>query len=885
MNSPTMKFTLMQHQQAGSVPAPGKSYLWNGKLEKDVVGSYTHLRAKTIETDLKGLVKLIRSLDGNSHLVAGISTFDEVDVMPAGNGVEGKFTIPRTNESFPFAANEHGMLTIDSDGMGGPVVWQQITTACPLLAGHARVEASSSSSNIHAPNGAQLTGEKGQHTYLHAADASDIPRALVVLHQRLILSGFACYKLSAVGAILERSAVDTQLRVSSQPIYIHPTLFGVTQQKRVEFFEGVEVIDTRVAIPDLTPEEHHAFAKADAIARASLKDEAEEVAEAYDEERGKTLPGGAAEARAARQGNRLPAEWEIILSNGTTVTVGAILADPKEYHGKACRDPLEVDYGGKTVAKIYSDQEVPMINSHAHGGRSFHMGSVDIAAMFDVEQEQPAEQGPRSIFESFIRRPFPLFALPPMVAAAVMDVQYHVQCPVALAVGSALTAMSLVAMGHVDAVRSATLTGPCGLIVVESADSGERKTAADKWFTAGIHAHELKKEQDYQISLAFFEKEMRIWKVKEAAVKRAEKKDGASLTPSEVEAKYRAFLKTDPVPRKPVRQKTLYNAATSEVMYTGIGRWPLMAILSNEGGTFFGSRAMSAESSMATLALLNSMWDGERIMKDTKGNGEDFCARPRGSAHLMAQEGIFRSFLDANGGQAREIGAIARFLMCQPETTRGTRFFREDGGTFGIDTFNQRIGELIRRPVVIDEDGVLVTRLMHLSPEAKAAWIEYYNKVEKLVTPGEKYSGLSDIASKSAENAARLATVFAFTTGDEIVSVETMRGACLVAEWYLEEMLVYLGDGIKPTLVRDAEAVEHCLLTRCLEEKRDYTTHRNISSFVSPRELRRDHTRIDAALALLVSKGRVKVKEVGTSLRVHPHPVLLADAMSVMGRV
>lgn len=882
-----MKITLMKHMLTGSEPPPGKSFTWLGKLEPDFNGYYVHLQATKVDVDLKGLAKLMRGMDGNSHLVAGVAAMDVVDVMPAGAVVPDNIVvIPRTNESFPFAIGEPGLMVIDSDGMAGPQVWLQITNAVPALAGHARVETSSSSSNIYAPDGSELKGEQGQHIYLQAADASDIPRALRTLHKRLVMAGHGNYKVSATGDILERSAVDRQMAVSSQPIYVHPTLYGgLTQKKRIDFHKGAEVIDTRAAIPDLTWEEEQAFAKADAAVKAALKGEADAVAAAYDEERGKKLPGGAAEARTARESKRLPDNWIVVLSDGRAVTVADILANKADYHGKTCRDPMEPDYGSKTVAKIYVEQDAPIINSHAHGGRSFHLGEVDVGAMFGAAGAEQSGAGPRPIMRAMVRRPFPLSALPPLVAAACMDVQYHVRCPMALVVGSALSAMSLAAMGHVDAMRSANLVGPCGLIVVEIADASERKTSTDKWFTAAMRAHEVEREQNYQSSLIWFEREMDIWKVKEAAAKRVQKNDGTPATPAEVEAKYRAFRMSNPKPEKPVRQKMLYNTVTAEVMYAGIGRWPLMGILTNEGGTFFGSRAMSAETSMASLAFINALWDGEQITKDTKGNGEDFCANPRGTAHLMAQDGIFRTFLEANGGQSREIGTVARALLCQPETTRGTRFYREDGGTFGIDTFNSRISELLRRPVYLDEKGVLTTTPMHLSPEAKAVWVEYYDNVERQIAPGGRYSGIPDIAGKSPENAARLATVFAYTVGDGVVSADTMRGACIVAEWYLDETLIYLGDDVEPEIVKDTKAVEHCIMTRCIAERADFTTVKKVKDYVASRSLRRNQGRIDNALKLLLDKRRIRVETLNNSVRIYPNPELLVDARNVIEKV
>ena len=63
----------------------------------------------------------------------------------------------------------------------------------------------------------------------------------------------------------------------------------------------------------------------------------------------------------------------IELDSGENVTVGKILNNPKKYHEQCCKDPHEPDYGSSTIAKIFSDQDVPIIHSHAHGGINYRL--------------------------------------------------------------------------------------------------------------------------------------------------------------------------------------------------------------------------------------------------------------------------------------------------------------------------------------------------------------------------------------------------------------------------------------------------------------------------------------------------------------------------------
>ena len=78
-----------------------------------------------------------------------------------------------------------------------------------------------------------------------------------------------------------------------------------------------------------------------------------------------------------------------------------------------------------------------------------------------------------------------------------------------------------------------------------------------------------------------------------------------------------------------------------------------------------------------------------------------------------------------------------------------------------LAAFNRRIAEILNQPVPIDEDdGFLSPPVMGLTPGAKAAWVTYYNTVEsELVIGGELYD-VRDVASKTADNAARLGALF-----------------------------------------------------------------------------------------------------------------------------
>lgn len=86
--------------------------------------------------------------------------------------------------------------------------------------------------------------------------------------------------------------------------------------------------------------------------------------------------------------------------------------------------------------------------------------------------------------------PYPLDALPAKIAAAVHEVAGFVKAPLPMVASSALAALSLAAQAHVDVKRAEKLHGPCSLFLLTIADSGERKSTCDGFFTSPIRNYQ-----------------------------------------------------------------------------------------------------------------------------------------------------------------------------------------------------------------------------------------------------------------------------------------------------------------------------------------------------------------------------------------------------------
>jgi putative DNA primase/helicase len=72
----------------------------------------------------------------------------------------------------------------------------------------------------------------------------------------------------------------------------------------------------------------------------------------------------------------------------------------------------------------------------------------------------------------------------------VEEVASFVKAPLPLVASSALAALSLAAQAHIDIKRAEKLHGPVSLDLLTIADSGERKSTCDGFFSSAIRQYQ-----------------------------------------------------------------------------------------------------------------------------------------------------------------------------------------------------------------------------------------------------------------------------------------------------------------------------------------------------------------------------------------------------------
>ena len=380
---------------------------------------------------------------------------------------------------------------------------------------------------------------------------------------------------------------------------------------------------------------------------------------------------------------------------------------------------------------------------------------------------------------------YPIEALGPL-EHIVTAVHRFTQAPVAICAASALSTASLVLQGFAD-VQSLAGPKPLSLYVLTVAKSGERKSTCDGPFISGIR--EFEKEQALGSEIAFQKhlNDHAIWSTLRNGIMAKLKKPTKAISRQEAEQKLELL---GPEPNVPPSTDRI----ASEPTYEGLTRMfkegqPALGIFSDEGGQFLGGYGMNSDNKQKTLAALNDLWGGNPIRRTRQGDGSYTLHNRRLAAHLMVQPTVAHALLA--DPLAVDTGFLARFLIAQPESTIGTREYAKS--VFDkkcILAFEICQKNILNNPLPVDEKtNELQLRRLGLSTEAESVLITFADEVELLQAKGGDYEGITGTASKSAEQAARLAGVLTLWKDFHGVSVERteMEQAIELARFYLNE--------------------------------------------------------------------------------------------------
>lgn len=291
---------------------------------------------------------------------------------------------------------------------------------------------------------------------------------------------------------------------------------------------------------------------------------------------------------------------------------------------------------------------------------------------------------------------------------------------------------------------------------------------------------------------------------------------------------------------------------------------PSLGLFSDEGGQFLGGHAMSSNNRQKTRAAFNDSWQANPIRRTRAGDGHATLYGRRLAVHLMAQPTVARAFMAEP--LAADTGFLPRFLICEPPSTIGTRLHetaRNDDRA--ILRFNDRLRFIVCSELPVDaETRELQPRCLQLSEGARQALVRFSDSVERSQGPDGDMVQLTGTASKTAEQAARIAGVLTLWQNLEAEQVEPidMTNAIELARFYLLEA-ARLADAAQVSAeVTQAEKLKRWLLEGLEDPEvmvRDVVR-------CGPNSLR-ESPKAQAAMKLLEKHGWLVQLDAGTVVR------------------
>jgi len=508
------------------------------------------------------------------------------------------------------------------------------------------------------------------------------------------------------------------------------------------------------------------------------------------------------------------------------------------------------------------------------GLEAVKLGVAQVARVQIAEPVNSEWLSPASLFQEVKPSPYPIDALPTGIRNAVNEVLDFTQCPPALAACSALSALSLAAQHLANVRRAEGLTSPVSIYTLAVAESGERKTSVDKHFTTAISAWESYQADLLKDDIKRQYVNHQAWTMQFEGLKQKIKETAKNQKPVDALTRQLNELKFDE-PEAIRVPRLIYGDVTPEQLAFSLAKgWPSAGVLSSEAGIVFGSHGMSGDSAMRSMSQINVLWEGGKLNIDRRTSDSYSVQDARLTMGLAVQADTVKNFFDNSKQLARGTGFAARFLIAWPDSTQGSRLYKEPPKAWpSLKRFNQRITDLLDRLPTLTDAGGIEPKTLDFTPEAKKAWIEFHNEVERALSHDGDLSELRDVASKAADNVARIAALFhLFEYSDtDSINAELIEAASDVVTWHLFEAKRFLQQIATPSHIANAIKIDNYILRYC----REHNTNVIQQNHIRKHGAIRDTKLLKEALNELAEANRIRIVLEGRTSMVEVNPELL----------
>lgn len=460
---------------------------------------------------------------------------------------------------------------------------------------------------------------------------------------------------------------------------------------------------------------------------------------------------------------------------------------------------------------------------------------------------------------------YPIDALPNIIRNAITAYHQYGQQPLPLVACSALANVSLACQTLANVARDRMLVSPVSLFFLVIAGSGERKSAADYAFSKATRQWQLEIRKQLEPEIKVAQALYQAWKGEKEGILNQIKRS-SHLTDSTEFLKQRLTEVIDDEPKIPLLPVLFFEDATQEALASHIAHgWPSSSLWSDEGGIVMGGHGMQTNSTKF-VALLNRLWDGKAFIAHRKTSQSFTVSNRRLTVSLMMQPLILEQMLAKNGGISRQSGFLARSLIAYPQSAMGNRYYQEPPESLtGLPEFHGRLIDCLNTSLSLDKAGCHSLPTLSLSPNAKAAWVSFFNQIESGLQNAAQWKSIKDFASKAAENVARLSALLHLFEGKEgPIMLEQVEQATSIINWHMFETKTILGAQAQTPEQEDSLKLLQWLTEKALPK----TTPRYLQQFGPIR----DKARRDRAIDILEAHHYLKrTKESGkTVLEVTP---------------
>ena len=384
--------------------------------------------------------------------------------------------------------------------------------------------------------------------------------------------------------------------------------------------------------------------------------------------------------------------------------------------------------------------------------------------------------------------PFPVEALGTILGEAAAAMHYNIKAPLAVCGQSVLAGANLAVQPHANVAIDGR-EFPVSEFLLSIAQSGDRKTAADRAALATVEAQQKFLLEGYQRDLTRYKLEAALWKSNcDDAMKKRD-----------FQARRVALEAMPTAPTAPFYPQL----TTEEPTYEGLckllalGR-PSVGLFSDEAGRFLGGHAMSQEHRLKTLSGLSNLWDGRPLTRTRSGDGSFTLYGRRVCAHLLMQPMVAETIL--SDPLIHDQGFMSRCLIVAPESTLGEQNYIAQDLTKEMvyRRYCNRLTVILQaklprkiNPETGEPTNELIPRPLPLAPDAKAVWVRFHDWIQDHLRPDGIFRPISGIAAKAAEHGLRLAGTLALVDdlNTAAISPEHVKAGIVLAQFYLGEAL------------------------------------------------------------------------------------------------